>query len=285
MNSTTNDPLSPVFWEQYLNRYSKGCKNDPSYQAKIWDKAATDYDSLETSGSYQTQIETILEYLMDKDVLNPDHNILDVACGTGTYAIRMSPFVKEIDCLDISRNMLKRLKQKAQVLGTTNINTICMDWHNFHPERKYDLVFASMTPILRSTRSLDRLLSMSTKFLAIVFWAGVRKNLLLAYLYKKILNEPYNKKSMDIISIFNYYCSLGFRPDLMFFHGEWIRKKSLDEAYENLLWRLELRRPLSEKEKELLVSTIRQKADGNTINLETKVRIGFMLLSKDTDTC
>jgi len=279
----SNHPLSPKTWEEYLASFSKRCKSDASHQAKIWDKAAKDYDSLELSGSYNFQVEEILRELQEAGALISEHRVIDVACGTGVYALRMSPFVKEIDCIDVSTMMLKRLKEKAQVLGVTNINTIKADWFHFNPSKKYELVFASMTPILRGKDSLDKLLNISERFLAVVFWAGVRQNILLSHLYQKILGERYNKKSLDIVPIFNYYCSLGYRPRLRFFRGCWIREKDMDEAFEALRWRLEFRRPLKEDELKILKDEIKRAAKNNKIILKTRVRIGFMLLDKELE--
>ncbi len=276
-------PLDPKTWEEYLASFSKRCKSDASHQAKIWDKAAKDYDSLELSGSYNFQVEEILKELHEAGALINEHRVIDVACGTGVYALRMSPFVKEIDCIDVSKMMLKRLKEKAQVLGVNNINTILADWFHFNPSKKYELVFASMTPILRGKDSLDKLLNISKRFLAVVFWAGVRQNILLSHLYQKILGEKYNKKSLDIVPIFNYYCSLGYRPRLRFFRGCWIREKDMDEAFESLRWRLEFRRPLKKEELKILKNEIKKAAKNNKIILKTRVRIGFMLLDKELE--
>ena len=276
-------PLDPKTWEEYLASFSKRCKSDASHQAKIWDKAAKDYDSLELSGSYNFQVEEILKELHKAGALINEHRVIDVACGTGVYALRMSPFVKEIDCIDVSKMMLKRLKEKAQVLGVNNINTIEADWFSFNPSKKYELVFASMTPILRGKDSLDKLLNISKRFLAIVFWAGIRENVFLSHLYQKILGERYNKKSLDIVPIFNYYCSLGYRPRLRFFRGYWIREKDMDEAFESLRWRLEFRRPLKEDELKILKDEIKRAAKNNKIILKTRVRIGFMLLDKELE--
>jgi len=280
INNKNNDPLDPKLWEEYLASFSKRCKSDAQKQAKIWDKAAKDYDGLELSGSYNFQVEEILKELQEAGALKSKYRVIDVACGTGIYALRMSPFVDEIDCIDVSKMMLQRLKEKAQVLGINNINTILADWFHFNPSKKYELVFASMTPILRGKESLDKLLDISKRFLAIVFWAGVRQNILLSHLYQHILGEKYNKKSLDIVPIFNYYCSLGYRPRLRFFRGCWIREKDIEEAFEALRWRLEFRRPLKKEELKILKDEIEKAVTNNKIILKTRVRIGFILLDK-----
>ena len=87
---------------------------------KFWDKIADKYSrkSLDDEASYLKKIEVTQEHL-DKDM-----EVVDLGCGTGTTAIIHAPYVKHIQAVDESANMLDIATRKAEHEGVTNISFI-----------------------------------------------------------------------------------------------------------------------------------------------------------------
>jgi ubiquinone/menaquinone biosynthesis C-methylase UbiE len=59
--------------------------------------------------------------------LSGNETILDYGTGTGTVALRLQPFVKEVIAADSSRGMLEVLDEKLRLLGCVNIRTLLFD--------------------------------------------------------------------------------------------------------------------------------------------------------------
>ncbi len=274
------NPLSPGFWKDYSRKIS-GNSQERYLKGMCWDKAASTYDDLESCGDYMHQVNTVIETLRQHGALSQETRVLDVACGTGTYALRMAPHCKEVVALDVSQGMLKRLEEKQTASGIKNIKIVQADWNHFSCDEKFDLVFASMTPLFQSLENIDRFLENSDRFLSLVCWAGIRENHLLNRLYDEILGRrPQKGHKSDIIVLFNYLYSKGYAPNLIFFHGCWERIRSVDKQAENLIWRMEMVRPLKPDEKELIKKRVRELEQDGLVRIYTKVRIGFMLLDK-----
>lgn len=85
--------------------------------AKFWDRIAEGYSKRPVSDepAYQKKLEITREYL------NPDMELLEFGCGTGSTAIAHAPYVKHIQAVDISPNMIEIAKGKAEAQGVENV--------------------------------------------------------------------------------------------------------------------------------------------------------------------
>ncbi len=275
-------PDSPEFWEQLSKAKCDDSINQKCLKPETWNKAAATYDDLEKCKDYQAQVTEIINILQQKGILDKKNVIADIACGTGTYAIRMAPFCKRVVCIDISEGMLARLQEKCSRYSLSNIEIIQADWQSYEPPKQYDMVFCSMTPLLRKTDNINKLVASAKRFIGIVTWAGVRRNRLLAEVCRDILGKEMNQKGQDITTTFNYLYSLGMAPHLTFFTGCWERTRPAKIQAENLIWRLEMKRPLSQKEKEQIIKKVEKLADREgLVKTVSTVRTCFMLVDKN----
>lgn len=84
---------------------------------KFWDKSADKYSKSKISDleSYQKKLDET------QRLLEPHMHVLEFGCGTGSTAITHAPYVKHIDAIDISNNMLEIGRDKARAAGVDNI--------------------------------------------------------------------------------------------------------------------------------------------------------------------
>ncbi len=89
--------------------------------AKFWNKIAEKYarQPVADEASYQKKLE------ITQRLFKPDMEVLELGCGTGSTAIVHAPFVKHIRAVDISSEMLRIAKSKADAKGITNITFEC----------------------------------------------------------------------------------------------------------------------------------------------------------------
>jgi len=85
--------------------------------AKFWDKIAEKYSRqpIADEEAYQKKLQITQEYFQ------PDMEVLEFGCGTGSTAIIYAPYVKNIHAVDISPNMIEIGRNKADNAGIKNI--------------------------------------------------------------------------------------------------------------------------------------------------------------------
>ena len=88
-----------------------------SNSTKFWDKIAEKYSKqpIADEESYQKKLKVTQEYF------NPEMELLEFGCGTGSTAIIHAPYVKHIRAIDISAKMIEIAQGKAEASNIKNV--------------------------------------------------------------------------------------------------------------------------------------------------------------------
>lgn len=84
---------------------------------KFWDRIAESYakQPVADETAYQKKLQ------VTRDYFQPDMEVLEFGCGTGSTAITHAPYVKHILAIDISSKMIKICQDKAEAKNIKNI--------------------------------------------------------------------------------------------------------------------------------------------------------------------
>lgn len=107
--------------------------------AKFWDKLAPRYAAMPIAdeAAYQKKLEITRQYLQ------PNSDVLELGCGTGSTAVRHAPAVKHYLAVDCSSAMLDLARAKAQGSGVSNLVFEQATVEEFSsPEAHFDVVLA-----------------------------------------------------------------------------------------------------------------------------------------------
>lgn len=107
--------------------------------AKFWDKLAPRYADMPIAdeAAYQKKLEITRQYLQ------PNSDVLELGCGTGSTAVLHAPTVKHYLAVDCSSAMLDLARTKAQNSGVSNLAFEHATVDEFRsPEARFDVVLA-----------------------------------------------------------------------------------------------------------------------------------------------
>lgn len=104
---------------------------------KFWDFLAPNFDVNEGDPAQRQDLKIIQRYL------HPDDLVLEYACGTGTLALHLAGWVKEIHGIDISGKMIAAAQRKAaeRMLTNTRFTHTTIDRAGY-PGQSFDVVLA-----------------------------------------------------------------------------------------------------------------------------------------------
>ncbi|MEM1425208.1 MAG: class I SAM-dependent methyltransferase [Cyanobacteria bacterium P01_H01_bin.130] len=85
--------------------------------AKFWNKVAAGYakQPIADEAAYQKKLQ------VTRDYFQPNMTVLEFGCGTGSTAIAHAPYVKHIQAIDFSSNMIAIAQGKAHAQNIQNI--------------------------------------------------------------------------------------------------------------------------------------------------------------------
>jgi len=106
---------------------------------EFWDKASKNYDKTEEGFEYihKKARKNTKKHLKDS------HIVLDYGCGTGTVSCEFASHVKKIHGIDISSEMIRIAKEKADVSKVKNVIFEKVDiFDNRYQNESFDVILA-----------------------------------------------------------------------------------------------------------------------------------------------
>ena len=89
----------------------------------------------------EDEANNFIENLIDKLKLDPDSEVLDLACGKGRHALKMSDYFQKVTGIDLSKNSINIAKK----LNKENLKFFTGDMRNFSLNKKFDFIFNLFT--------------------------------------------------------------------------------------------------------------------------------------------
>lgn len=120
---------------------------------KFWDKIAPKYASqkIDDIPAYEQTLDRL------RELLNPDDNVLEIGCGTGSTALVLSPHVAQYIGADLSRKMLDFAQAKLDQAAPPNLRFVQAAADEPIQGAPFDAVIASS--ILHLVPDLNKTLS------------------------------------------------------------------------------------------------------------------------------
>jgi len=201
-----------------------------------WDQKAKNYSRYnENEGSFENQI---FDALSSLDINFKGKTLLDIGCGTGVYTLHLAKRCLHVVGIDSSQEMLKVLKEDANKLKLTNIETLHTNWDGFTCKEKFDYAFCTMSPAVRNDNDLEKMTDCG-KTKIYLGWAGKRDTVIIEELFKahNSIYYPPNgaQKVKDWLNKQNKFYKV------LKFNETKIRKREFNEAVENFKWHLDVR--------------------------------------------
>ena len=164
--------------------------------------------------------------------------VLDIGCGTGRLTIPIAKRVKCVYGIDISKEMLKIVKEQAEKEGLKNIKLINANFETFDVNRieRVDVsVSYNSLGVYDIRNTLIKINSITKRDVFIFTFAGKGE-----WMDERLAEIVYGKRVRNVPSsaeiIYNLLKEMGIDPDLKVKHKIWKSEyNSIDDAVENIM--------------------------------------------------
>lgn len=203
---------------------------------KFWDLRAEEFNQLTLENEQSKNNDDVIEFLLSKDALQSDFEVLDIGCGAGKYSIAFAGMVRSVTGIDISPKMIAFSKENMEAKGLKNGQFHTIPWQSLDIkewgwEKKFDLVFASMSPAVNDAETLLKMNTVSRKH---CFMSGFvyREDKIKNYLINKLGWEIKKYPPSNIYYAFNILWQKGIYSDIAYQDREWTKNWPLEQAVE-----------------------------------------------------
>ncbi len=145
---------------------------------EFWDLKAAKYPRPFEKNSLDGAL-AVLDKLRRAGADFAGRDVLDIGCGTGNYGLLFAGQARRVLCLDFSGEMLAVLRREAAAAGLSNVETELASFPDYEPGPRagsFDLVFASMTPAVRTPADVEKMERLCRGACVYIGWAGRRES-------------------------------------------------------------------------------------------------------------
>ena len=214
-----------------------------------------------------------LQLLKGQGMLSENVQALDVGCGAGKYAFAIAPEVAEVEAVDLSERMLDIARTKQSDGVGENITFAQANWHELDLDergwrKKFDLVFAHMTPAVQSATTFEKLGAASRKWC--IYTRAVRRTDSVSDEIERMLGLGGGTESAkdQMLDAFNLLWMQGYLPMLSYEKRRWESRRTLEESVGIYLNRMKSYRTLSAEEEAMVAEHLRSLLDDGEIHEE-----------------
>ena len=211
--------------------------NQQDKTGSFWNRMAKHYpDPLDTKTLSDTR--KVISIVKGRGVETARSTILDIGCGTGTYTLPLARDAKAVTGLDDSDAMLERLTASISSSGLQNVlYPVKASWRNIDItragfEKAFDIVWASMTPALRSGEDFNKMERCSKNWCVYIGWGKKRKNSLMEEIFK--LHGLKYGPPPGVGAAYDILVQSGKNPSLDYFETSWDWTGTVHEAVEDM---------------------------------------------------
>lgn len=228
------------------------------------------------------RVDRVLSWLEGQGVLQPGMEVLDIGAGTGVFTVPLARRGAKVTALEPAPAMLAALQKRVEAEGFSSVEFLCREWEKVDPEaeglaKRFDLVFASLTPGVRDAQTLEKMMACSRQWCFLCDFAGRRWSPAREELWQVIFGEEMPPPGHDIIYPLNYLYTSGYCPSFQVWVDEWDEELPVAEAATGLEDFFRLYTELTSEIKRIIVGYVEQRAVNGVYREEYRVRLGMIL--------
>lgn len=225
-------------WHAAIDNSTMGRRRKKGDPINRWNKMASDFAERTSDKQNEEERLRILAWLQETGAFSSGFKVLDIGAGPGNWSLLLAKAGAHVTALEPADGMADILQSRMRSEGIDNIIIDRRTWQEVDLEKtqwakKFDLVFASMTPGIDGPETLDKLMAASKGFCYLSAFSGRHWQHWYGDLWKIIFNESLDATGNDIINPFNLIYAKGLRPELRFEFWErettWPRQKGIED--------------------------------------------------------
>ena len=210
------EPILKALRRVMLNSIRNICKEsltrppqDIDKSNQMWNKRAKELSLL----AERDDADGYIEFFKQHADLN-GATVIDLGCGAGRYLKLLMDEGTLVEGLEPSEEMIKYAKKHIKDSGYNeeDVNIYNVAFQDFEPEKQYDYVFISNSPIVGYYESYEKILKLAKKGIFIGEWIE-RKDLFFEKLVRSMGKEVKRQLMFDIYYYFNLFAADGYLPN------------------------------------------------------------------------
>lgn len=212
------------------------------YTDRFWEFKSKKYPLPYEESVHKKTLDTI-EMVVNHGVKINNARILDIGCGTGVFTLPLAEKSHYVIGLDSSKSMIKKIDEEAKKKDLNNVEIVLKSWDEIdvealHWTKSFDIVWASMTPAIKTVQDLLKMERCSKDWCVYIGWGKKREN--------SFMEEAFNLHNIkftshaNAIKVNQILNEMNRNPFVRDFPDSWTWEGTIEEAIEDVFVNLQI---------------------------------------------
>lgn len=202
-----NEFFSQEVWEQAW-RESGDAVLSKMKQAGIspvnaFDHKAKTFNEQSFSEEGKKRSRRILNWIEDQGVSFHQASVLDIGAASGVFSVPFAEQGAHVTAVESSLPLVKLLEENTKPFTDNQVNIVPEPFENIDVQvrgwnQAFDLVFASMCPVIYNWESVEKIIQCAKQYCYISMPAGAAENSLANEIWPLISDKPHTSKPAEV---------------------------------------------------------------------------------------
>ncbi|MEK8128520.1 methyltransferase domain-containing protein [Paenibacillus filicis] len=283
-----NDFFNAANWEEAWKdesdlKISRLKKNgiDP---ARAFDNKAKTFNEQSFSEEGRTRSKRIMNWLEGQGVRFENASVLDIGAASGVFSVPFAERGARVTAVETSPPQIELLEENISKFADDQVKIVPERFEDLDVLAKgwsqaFDLVFASMCPVIHNWESVEKLLHCARKFCYISMPASPSEHSLVNEIWPLVTGQPYHATHSELGYLLHLLYLKGYAYESLITREtkttEVTREAALQEA---LTWLGHHRLPTDERNRNLIADYLEQAYPSGQVVIQEGGRYGKVLI-------
>jgi len=283
-----NDFFNAAIWEQAwkdesdlkMNRMKKN-GIDPT---RSFDHKAKAFNEQSFSEEGRKRSKRIINWLQGQGVQFENASVLDIGAASGVFSVPFAERGAYVTAVETSPPQIELLEQNILNFAKDQVKIVPVAFEDIDVEARgwsqsFDLVFASMSPVIHNWESVEKLLQCARKFCYISLPIVPTEHSLVNEIWPLITGQTYRTKLLEMGYLLHLLYLKGYAYESLITREVKTKEISREEALEEAMtWLGHHRLPVDERNRNIVADYLKQAYPSGRVVIQEGGRFGKVLI-------
>lgn len=252
--------------------------------AKAFDPKAKTFNEQSFNEEGRKRSARILNWIEGQGVQLKDAAVLDVGAASGVFTVPFLERGARVTAIESSLPQVELLKENTAAFSKQMTKIIPEPFEDIDVQERgwtkaFDLVFASMCPIIVDWESVEKLLQSARKYCYISMPVSIPENSLIRELWPVLTGKPFKSKPLEMGYLLHLLYLKGYSYESLMTREEKVSEMTHEAALQEMLKRLsKLGLPGDERNQGLIADYLKKAYPAGKVTVKQGGRFGKVLI-------
>lgn len=284
MNDFFNAALWEKVWKDESDLKIDRMKKNGIDPTRSFDHKAKTFNEQSFSEEGKKRTKRIMNWLEGQGVQFENCSILDIGAASGVFSVPFAERGARVTAVETSPSLIELLEENISNFTEDQVEIVPVPFEDIDVEAKgwnqaFDLVFVSMSPVIKNWESVEKVLQCARKFCYISMPVLHTEHSLAKEVWPLVTGQPYHSNLTEMGYLLHLLYLKGYAYESLITQEGKTKEVSKEAALqEAMTWLGHHRLPVDERNRNIIADYLEQAYPSSNVVIQEGGRFGKVLI-------